>query len=136
MKNIFLLSVSTFLLLLATACKKDVNVAEMSLASQMLAEKTWYLDFSKTGTTVKSYVGQTTYFINFLSNLTTNDSDGLTGTYTVEKVDGKLQIHVQAKTNNGNSIEYIYDIISIGEKNLILSYTKATTTTQLYYTTK
>jgi hypothetical protein len=43
---------------------------------------------------------------------------------------------VQATTSNGNPIEYIYDIISVGAENLILSYTLSGKITQLYYTSK
>jgi hypothetical protein len=71
-----------------------------------------------------------------LKNLTTQDSDGLNGSYSVEKVSGQLQIHVQATTRNGNPIEYIYTIVSVGASNLILSYTLSGKTTQLYYTSK
>ena len=76
------------------------------------------------------------YYINFLKNASTQDSDGLNGSYSVEKVSGQLQIHVQATTSNGNPIEYIYDIVSVGAENLILSYTLSGKTTQLYYTSK
>lgn len=116
-----------------TSCTKDATNAETSLAQKMLEEKYWFLDYSQTGTTTKTYIGQSTYFVAFLKNLTTQDSDGLNGTYSVEKINSQLQIHVQAKTNNGNSIEYTYDIISIGANKLILSYTLSGKTTQLYY---
>ena len=116
-----------------TSCTKDATTAETSLAQKMLEEKYWFLDYSQTGTTTKTYIGQSTYFVAFLKNLTTQDSDGLNGTYSVEKINSQLQIHVQAKTNNGNPIEYTYDIISIGANKLILSYTLSGKTTQLYY---
>ena len=119
-----------------TSCSKDTAFAETSLAQKMIEDKAWFLDYSQTGTLKKTYVGQATYYINFLKNLTTQDSDGLNGSYSVEKVNGQLQIHVQATTNNGNPIEYIYDIISVGAENLILSYTLSGKTTQLYYTAK
>lgn len=116
-----------------TSCTKDATNAETSLAQKMLEEKYWFLDYSQTETTTKTYIGQSTYFVAFLKNLTTQDSDGLNGTYSVEKINSQLQIHVQAKTNNGNPIEYTYDIISIGANKLILSYTLSGKTTQLYY---
>ena len=111
-------------------------MAETNLAQKMIQDKAWFLDYSQTGTITKTYVGQATYYINFLKNLTTQDSDGLNGSYSVEKVSGQLQIHVQATTSNGNPIEYIYDIVSVGAENLILSYTITGKTTQLYYTSK
>ena len=127
-----LLTASTFM----GACSKDTSLAETNLAQKMIQDKSWFLDYSQTGTLTKTYVGQATYYINFLKNLTTQDSDGLNGTYSVEKVSGQLQIHVQATTSNGNPIEYIYDIVSVGSENLILSYTLSGKTTQLYYTSK
>ena len=119
-----------------TSCSKDTAFAETSLAQKMIEDKAWFLDYSQTGTLTKTYVGQATYYINFLKNASTQDSDGLNGSYSVEKINGQLQIHVQATTSNGNPIEYIYDIISVGAENLILSYTLSGKTTQLYYTTK
>jgi hypothetical protein len=103
----------------------------------MLSDKTWYLDYSITGTSKKTYLGQSTYFINFLKNNNTTDSDGLQGTYTVEKIGNLLQIHVQAKTSSTNTVEYIYNIESIGSGNLILYYTLngATIPTKLYFST-
>jgi hypothetical protein len=119
-----------------TSCSKDTAFAETSLAQKMIEDKAWFLDYSQTGTLTKTYVGQATYYINFLKNASTQDSDGLNGSYSVEKVSGQLQIHVQATTSNGNTIEYIYDIVSVGAENLILSYTLSGKTTQLYYTSK
>ena len=118
------------------SCSKDTTIAETNLAQKMIQDKAWFLDYSQTGTLTKTYVGQATYYINFLKNLTTQDSDGLNGSYSVEKVSGQLQIHVQAKTSNGNPIEYIYTIVSVGSENLILSYTISGKLTQLYYTSK
>lgn len=118
------------------ACSKDTTLAETRLTQKMIEDKAWFLDYTQTGTVTKTYVGQATYYLNFLKNGTTHDSDGLDGTYRVDKVNGQLQIHVQGKTSNGNPIEYIYDIVSVGSENLILSYTITGKTTQLYYTSK
>lgn len=119
------------------SCKKDTGNADIQLSYQMLAEKTWYLDYTITGAVKRTYVGQATYFIDFLKNKTTVDSDGLTGTYTVEKNNNQLQIHVQAKTSSTNKVEYIYNIETIGSDNLILSYkaTGSTVSTKLYFST-
>jgi hypothetical protein len=127
-----LLAASTFM----GSCSKDTTLAETNLTQKMIQDKAWFLDYSQTGAVTKTYVGQATYYINYLKNLTTQDSDGLNGTYSVEKISGQLQIHVQATTSNGNPIEYIYDILSVGAENLILSYTLSGKTTQLYYTSK
>jgi hypothetical protein len=119
-------------------CSKDTNNADINLSYQMLSDKTWYLDYSMVGATKKTYLGQSTYFIDFLKNKTSKDSDGLTGTYTVEKIDNILQIHVQAKTSSTNTVEYIYNIESIGSGNLILYYTLpgSSLPTKLYFSTK
>jgi hypothetical protein len=120
-----------------SSCSKDNSGSEITLSYQMLSDKTWYLDYSITGNSKRSYVGQSTYFIDFLKNKTTKDSDGLNGTYTVEKVGKVLQIHVQAKTSSTNTVEYIYNIESIGSDNLILFYTLngATIPTKFYFST-
>ncbi len=120
-----------------TGCSKDANNADINLSYQMLSDKTWYLDYSMVGATKRTYLGQYTYFIDFLKNKTSKDSDGLTGTYTVEKIDNVLQIHVQAKTSSTNTVEYIYNIESIGSGNLVLYYTLpgSTLPTKLYFST-
>lgn len=120
-----------------TSCSKDTSGAEINLSYQMLSDKTWYLDYSITGTSKRTYVGQSTYFIDFLKNKTTKDSDGLMGTYSIEKVGNNLQIHVLAKTTSTNTVEYVYNIETIGSDNLVLYYTLtgATVPTKLYFTT-
>ncbi len=120
-----------------SSCTKDTSGAEINLSYQMLADKTWYLDYSITGTSKRTYVGQSTYFIDFLKNKTTKDSDGLMGTYTVEKEGNILQIHVLAKTSSTQTVEYVYNIESIGSDNLVLYYTLngGTVPTKLYFTT-
>ncbi len=141
MKSVLQYSIGLFMFGLLTtqlaSCKKETSNADVQLSYQLLADKTWYLDFSITGTTKRTYVGQSTYFIDFLKNKTTVDSDGLTGFYTVEKVGNQLQIHVQAKTTSTNNVEYVYNIESIGSGNLILTYTVtgATESTKLYFST-
>jgi hypothetical protein len=120
-----------------SSCSKDTSGAEINLTYQMLSDKTWYLDYSISGTTKKTYLGQTTYFIDFLKDKSTKDSDGLKGTYTVEKISNKLQIHVQAQTSSTTSVEYIYNIESIGTDNLVLYFTLngATVPSKLYFST-
>ena len=112
-------------------------MSEITLTQRLLSNKTWYLDYAQTikatGTSTKTYLGQSTYFINFLIDQTTQDSDGLNGTYSVEKINGQLQIHVQAKTGSANSVKYIYNIETIGERNLVLYYTISDQTTKQYY---
>lgn len=118
------------------SCNKDTTSNELTLSYQYLADKTWYLDYSQTSSLTKTYIGQSTYFINFRKDKKTIDSDGLDGTYSVEKINNHLQIHVQAVTMQLNPIEYIYNIESIGAKHLVLSYTTAGTITTLFYSIK
>jgi len=119
------------------ACNKETPTTQTDVMNNMLTNKNWYLDYSITGTSTKSYVGQSTYFVTYLKDGTTKDSDGLTGTYTVEVVGNQSQLHVQLKTSNGNPLEVIYNIISVGETKLVLSKVVTTgTATQLYFTNK
>ena len=112
--------------------------------NSLLTNKNWYLDYSitagQTSTTpviYKSYVGQSTYFVTYLKDGTTKDSDGLAGTYTVEVINNQSQIHVQLKTASGNALEVIYNIISVGETKLVLSKVVSSgTPTQLFFTNK
>jgi hypothetical protein len=140
MKNLYKLLVAAFSFTLFTglvSCNKETATTQTDVMNSMLTNKNWYLDYSITGTSTKSYVGQSTYFVTYLKDGTTKDSDGLTGTYTVEVVGNQSQLHVQLKTSNGNPLEVIYNIISVGETKLVLS--KVVTTgapTQLYFTNK
>lgn len=122
------------------SCSKDVSSAEIDLSYKMLSDKTWYLEYTQaitsTTTSQKTYVGQSTYFINFVKNLTTNDSDGLTGAYKLLKSSDQLQIQVSAMTTNGNTANFTYDVVSLGAKYMVLSYKKGDTTTKLYYSTQ
>jgi hypothetical protein len=119
------------------ACNKETPTTQTDVMNNMLTNKNWYLDYSITGTSTKSYVGQSTYFVTYLKDGTTKDSDGLTGTYSVEVIGNQSQIHVQLKTASGNPLEVIYNIISVGETKLVLSKVVTTgTATQLYFTNK
>ena len=119
------------------ACNKETATTQTDVMNTLLTNKSWYLDYSITGTATKSYVGQSTYFVTYLKDGTTKDSDGLTGTYTVEVINNQSQIHVQLKTAGGNPLEVIYNIISVGETKLVLSKVITTgTATQLFFTNK
>jgi len=129
-----LIAATTFTLF---SCNKETPTTQTDVMNSMLTNKNWYLDYSITGNSTKSYVGQSTYFVTYLKDGTTKDSDGLTGTYTVEVVGNQSQLHVQLKTANGNPLEVIYNIISVGETKLVLSKVVTTgTATQLYFTNK
>ena len=131
--TLFILAISFTLV----ACNKETATTQTDVMNTLLTNKNWYLDYSITGTATKSYVGQSTYFVTYLKDGTTKDSDGLTGTYTVEVINNQSQIHVQLKTANGNPLEVIYNIISVGETKLVLSKVITTgTATQLFFTNK
>ncbi len=133
------LTILLFSSLFLLSCKKDAGKNELNLAYQMISEKIWYLSYSQTitstKTTEKNYVGQSTYFIKFLKDYTTVDSDGLKGVYNLEKTNDILQIHVNAKTQGQNTIEYIYNVESLGASNMILYSTVAGVTNKFYYNT-
>lgn len=134
MKTLYTLLIAVLVL---GACNKETATTQTELMNSMLTNKNWYLDYSKTGTSTKSYVGQSTYFVTYLKDGTTRDSDGLNGTYTVELINNQSQIHVQVKTANGNALEVVYNIISVGDKKLVLSkLVQSGTPTELYFTNK
>jgi len=136
MKQFYTLLIAAFIFTLS-ACNKETPTTQTDVMNNMLTNKTWYLDYSVTGSATKSYVGQSTYFVTYLKDGSIKDSDGLTGSYTVELIAGKSQIHVQVKTANGNPLEVIYDIISVGESKMVLSkQVTSGTQTQLYFTNK
>ena len=125
------------------SCNKETSNTQTDVMNKLLTNKNWYLDYSITESQTatspvvfKSYVGQSTYFITYLKNGDTKDSDGITGTYTVEVVNSQSQIHMQLKTSNGNPFEVIYNIISVGESNMILSKVASGPVTKLYFTNK
>ncbi len=135
MKRIYTILV-TVITLTIISCNKETATTQTEVMNSLLTNKNWYLDYSITGTSTKSYVGQATYFVTYLKDGTTKDSDGLMGTYTVELINNQSQIHVQVKTANGNPLEVVYNIISVGETKLILSKVSSGTPTTLYFTNK
>ena len=132
MKNLRKLTI-LFLACILFSCKKDENTINAEIAYSMLSDKTWFLDYKQTGTDTKNYVGQSTYFINFLNDRTTKDSDGTKGSFSIVTSNGQLQISVNATTANGNPLIYTYQIESIGANNLILSFVVNGQTTKMYF---
>jgi len=130
------LSIAMILVVFMSGCTKSTDGVDMQLVKQMIANKIWYLDYTVTGNTTRTYVGQSTYFISFLKDNTSTDSDGYKGLYSIEKWNGKIEIHIQSQKANGSSLEYKYAIESAGENNLILSYmlTGQTQKTKMYFT--
>jgi hypothetical protein len=125
---------------MVTACSKVNPASQLELTKQMLEGKTWLLDYTITQTganaVTKTYVGQSTYFINFLKDNSTKDSDGIVGVYTIEKLGNQLQIHVNAKTNGSNLVEYIYNIESVGTKELIVFHIANNQTIKRYFSVR
>ena len=126
------------------SCNKEIATTQKDVMKNLLVNKNWFLDYtltegmtSTTPVVLKSYVGQSTYFVTYLKDGTTKDSDGLTGNYTVEIIHNKSQIHLKLKTFNGNPLEIIYNIISVGDTKLVLSKVDSSSTpTQLFFTNK
>jgi hypothetical protein len=136
MKQLYTLLIAAFTLTLV-ACNKETPTTQTDVMNNMLTNKTWYLDYSVTGSATKSYLGQSTYFVTYQKDGSVKDSDGLTGIYTVELINSKSQIHVQVKTANGNPLEVIYDIISVGDSKMILTkQVSSGAATQMYFTSK
>lgn len=139
-KYIFTILVVLVCSTIFSSCSKETAEAQTSLSYKMLSDKTWFLDYVETinGNTIKtkSYLGQTTYFINFLKDNTTLDSDGLKGTYTIEVLNGKILVKVNAKTAGGNAVAYDYMVESMGAKVLIMSYNTNGITNKFYYSAK
>lgn len=132
-----LFSTSLAIVFILIGCSKESGDTEVNLSYKMLADKNWFLQYTEstigTKVTTKSYVGQTTYFINFLANKSTTDSDGLKGTYTVKKMNSQLKIMVAISTNGGTISNYAYDVVSLGDKNMVLSFSNGTTKTKYFY---
>jgi|GEM_PF-569209 len=144
MKQTKLYIISAILILIGiltfSSCKKNTDSATIELTQKMIQDKTWFLTYRVTNGTVKSYLGEPSYFINFLKNKTTKDSDGLEGTYMIKIENNQLQVALQIKLPNQTSFDYQYDyqydIDLIGESNLVFSYTPINTTDRikLYFT--
>lgn len=139
MKKIFQI-LALVLVLALGSCSKDTSSSDTILSEQMLQDKTWFLDYSITTTgsasVTKTYVGQSTYFINFLKNRSTKDSDGLNGTYQVKNIGGKLHIQVNAKTVGLATVEYTYIVESVGAKDLVVSFVSNSQTTKRYFSVR
>lgn len=142
MKKLYILFVAA-ICIIGFSCNKETANTQKDVMQRLLVNKNWFLDYSITASTnstnplVKSYVGQATYFVTYLKDGTTKDSDGLTGKYTIEIINSQSQIHVQLITINGNPFEVIYDIISVGDTKLVLSKVVSSgTPTQLFFTNK
>lgn len=127
----------TYLTLVFSACAKNDAETEVNVAYRMIAEKNWFLEYAQTrangSTTTANYTGQSTYFVKFLKDKTTSDSDGFSGTYKIEKSGDQLQVTANTKSSNGNANNYNYKVISLGEKKMILEFNKQDSTLIYYF---
>lgn len=138
MKKLYILLLISTIALSLSSCNKEVSTTKSDLIQASLVNKTWYLDYSITGSVTKTFVGQSTYFITFLSDGSTKDSDGLTGNFSIVNNNGKFDLFVNTKTINGNNFSYTHLIESVGDVKMIQSYTALgqTAKTTLYFTSK
>jgi hypothetical protein len=138
MKKLFIVSMIAAFTLSIVSCNKEVTNTKADLIQSKLVNKTWYLDYSITGSITKTFLGQSTYYITFLSDGSTKDSDGLTGTFSILNNNGKYNLSVKTKTINGNNFNYTHLIESVGDEKMINSYIAdgQTIKTILYFTSK
>ncbi len=130
MKNIF---ISTLLLVLLNSCHKEISASEY--AKSMLIGKTWFLAYTIQNNQTKSFIGKSTYFIQFTNNDQTTDSDGLVGSFQIKENNKQLSLLINAKTQNGSSANYSYHIEQIGSDNLMVSYVLGDNTIKKIFST-
>jgi hypothetical protein len=137
MKNLYILLIVAFTLAIIS-CNKEVSNTKADLIQSKLVNKTWYLDYSITGSITKTFLGQSTYYITFLNDGSTKDSDGLNGTFSIVNNNGKYELSVKTKTINGNNFNYTHLIESVGDEKMINSYIAdgQSVKTILYFTSK
>ena len=127
----------TCLLILFSACSKNDAETEVNVAYRMITEKNWFLEYAQTrangSNSTANYTGQSTYFVKFLKDKTTSDSDGFSGTYQIVKNGSQLQVVANTKSSNGNANNYSYKVISLGEKKMILEFVKQDSTLIYYF---
>jgi len=137
MKRIFILFTISFIVIFSS-CNKELETTKTDLIQNMIVNKIWYLDYSIEGNIKQTFVGQSTYFVTYLKNGTTKDSDGLNGTFSIVQNNGKFTIITKTKTPNGNNLSFGNVIESVGEVKMIQSYIPfgKTIKTTLYFTSK
>lgn len=125
-----------FTIILSACAKNDIET-EVNVAYRMIAEKNWFLEYAQTrangSTRTANYTGQSTYFVKFLKDKTTSDSDGFSGTYQIAKSGDHLEVVATTKSSNGNTNNYNYKVISLGEKKMILEFKKQDSTLIYYF---
>jgi len=137
MKRIFILFTISFIVIFSS-CNKELETTKTDLIQNMIVNKIWYLDYSIEGNIKQTFVGQSTYFVTYLKNGTTTDSDGLNGTFSIVQNNGKFTLITKTKTPNGNNLSFGNVIESVGEVKMIQSYIPfgKTIKTTLYFTSK
>ena len=121
------------LLLFFGACSKSMN--QVDYAKTMLSGKTWYLDYTISNNQTKSFIGKSTYFIQFSEYGKTNDSDGIVGVFTVESTNNQLILSINASTPSGSPANYSYSIEQVGYDKLIVNYTQDNTIIKKVFST-
>ena len=136
--NKLLYFLGLFLIIVSSiSCVKVVDNADDILSKNLLQEKQWFLEYKQIGATSKIYVGQSSYFINFLKDNTSNDSDGIKGTYSTSYgTDNKLRINftVSTRSNIISSFQYVVD--AIGANEMIFSFVQNGATNYYYFSTR
>jgi len=137
MKRIFILFTISFIVIFSS-CNKELETTKTDLIQNMIVNKIWYLDYSIEGNIKQTFVGQSTYFVTYLKNGTTKDSDGLNGTFSIVQNNGKFTLITKTKTQNGNNLSFVNVFESVGEVKMIQSYIPFVKTikTTLYFTSK
>lgn len=115
------------------ACSKSMN--QVDYTKTMLSGKTWYLDYTISNNQTKSFIGKSTYFIQFSEYGKTNDSDGIVGVFTVESTNNQLILSINASTPSGSPANYSYSIEQVGYDKLIVNYTQDKTIIKKIFST-
>ena len=136
MKAIQIIILIFSLAITTSSCNKDTNAININLTASMLMDKTWFLDYKQSVNLNQTYVGQSSYFISFYKDNTTIDADGNKGIYSILSSNKQLQIIMNTKTIKGNDLDYSYQVISVGESNLILSFSFNGQITKMFFSTK
>lgn len=121
------------LLVVIGACSKSIN--QVDYAKTMLSGKTWYLDYTIINNQTKSFIGKSTYFIQFTETGKTNDSDGIVGAFAVESTNNQLVLSIKASTPSGSPANYSYSIEQIGYDKFIVNYMQDNTSIKKIFST-
>ncbi len=117
MKKIFIVTLCCFSLY---ACTKEVD--SISDTQSLLSNKTWFLYYTINKNKSESFVGKSTYFINFSQTGTTLDSDGISGYFSIQKNNNVLSINFNCTTLSGAPANYNYIIEQISSDQMTISY--------------